>query len=70
MNGYTCDNSYALINLIPNIPKHLSCAHPSRNPTIAIPHNLSMKKGEKGAMSDNLVNNQILSTWINHIYYE
>ena len=55
-------------NLIPNIPKHLYCAHPSRNPTIAIPHNLNMKEGEKGAVIDNSVNNQILSSWIKHIY--
>ena len=41
---------------------------PSRNPTIVIPHNLNMKEGEKGAVSDNSVNNQILSSWIKHIY--
>ena len=53
-------------NLIPNIPKHLSCTHSSRNPAIAIPHHLNTKEGEKEAMSDKSVNNQILSSWINH----
>ena len=34
-----------------------SHAHTSRrNPTIAIPHNLNMKEGEKGVVSDNSVN--------------